>query len=58
MAAREIQIRIFVGDRPFNELTEGERESFRRRCVQRMGETLNGYFGAHPEEYAKIREAV
>lgn len=49
-----LKYRIFVGDRPLEELTPDEREVFRDRVVQRMGEVFNDYFSLHPEVYAKF----
>ena len=46
--------RVFVGDRPIETLTPQELEAFRRRTVQRMGDSLNSHFSRHPEEYARI----
>lgn len=55
MAKREeIKCRIFVGDRPIEELTDKEREEFSARCARRMGDSLNSWFGLHPDEYEKV----
>lgn len=50
----DIKIRIFVGDRPIEELSPEDREAFQERTVQRMGDALNDYFSQHPEEYKKV----
>jgi len=52
--AKEIGIRIFIGEKPLHELTQEEYEDFQRRTAERIGNTLNDYFSAHIEEYQKI----
>ena len=54
--AKEIGIRIFVGDRPIEELSAVEVKAFRDKTAERMGNALNDYFTLHPEEYGKIQE--
>ena len=54
--AKEIGIRIFVGDRPIEALTAEEVQAFSERTTERMGNALNDYFTLHPEEYGKIQE--
>lgn len=52
--AKELTYRIFVGERPWEELTEEEREAFREKCADRMGRALNDYYTQHPEAYQRI----
>ena len=54
--AQKIGIRIFVGERPIEDLTKEEFAEFQKRTVECMGNTLNDYFTLHPEEYGKIQE--
>ena len=57
MAARKQTppvVRLWVGDRPIEELTPEEREDWERRAVERMGRALSDYFSSHIEEYKKI----
>lgn len=57
MAKREVKplpFRIFVGGRPYEDLTQEERSEFSRKIVDRMGRTLNDYYNRHPEEYKKL----
>jgi len=56
MAKTELRARVFVGERPLEELTDEEREAFADKVAQRIGETFNTWFGTHPEEYAKVKE--
>ena len=58
MARQKIKIRIFVGDRPLEELTAREREDFGEKCARRMGESFNSWFACHPEEFNAIKEKV
>lgn len=51
---KPLKFRIFVGDRPIEELTEEEREIFSNKVVERMGNALNDYFSAHPEDYIAV----
>lgn len=51
---KEIGIRIFVNNRPLEDLTKEEFEAFQKSVVERMENTLNDYFSTHPEEYAKL----
>lgn len=48
-----LEYRIFVGERPIEELSNQEREEFSERVVERMGRALNDYFSCHPEEYIR-----
>lgn len=45
--------RIFVGDRPLEDLTDKEREEFGDRVAQRMGDAFNRCFNSRPEEYIR-----
>lgn len=54
MAKTELKARVFLGGRPLEELSEKEKAAFAESAARRMGETLNAWFGAHPEEYGKI----
>lgn len=51
---KQISYRIFVCNRPLEELSPAERKEFAKRCVKRMGTVLNDHFGQHPEEYEKV----
>ena len=48
--------RVFVGDRPIEDLTPEERTAFQRRTVQRMGDVFNNYFSLHPDVYVRVCE--
>ena len=52
--ARELTFRIFIGDRPYEELTAEERTAFSRQAVKRMGDALQDYYSRHPEEYKNL----
>ena len=55
MAKREYTLgRVFVGDKPIEELTPEEHAAFQRRVVERMGEVLNNYFSHNPEVYVRV----
>lgn len=59
MAKQEIlKFRIFVGDRPLEDLSPQERAEFSRRTAERMGNALNDYFSCHPQEYIKWLEST
>lgn len=45
---------IFVGDRPWEAMTQEEKESFGQEAAQRMGRELNDYFSQNPEAYKKF----
>ena len=51
---KQISYRIFVGNRPLEDLSPAERKEFAKRCAERMGTVLNEHFGQHPEEYEKV----
>lgn len=46
--------RVFVGDRPLEDLTPEEHAAFQRRTVERMGNVLNNYFSLHTDVYVRI----
>lgn len=48
--------RIFVGNRPIEDLNQEELEAFKNRVVNRMGNAMNDYFSCHPEEYKKVKD--
>lgn len=50
----DIKIRIFVGDRPLEELTPEEKSEYGKKAAQRMGEVFNRYFNEHPEVLEKL----
>lgn len=50
----EIKIRIFIGDRPLEELTPEEKSKYGKKAAQRMGEVFNRYFNEHPEVLEKL----
>lgn len=50
----EIKIRIFIGDRPLEELTPEEKSEYGKKAAQRMGEVFNRYFNEHPEVLEKL----
>lgn len=54
--ARELTFRIFIGDRPMEDLTAEERKLFAERCGQRMADALSDHYTVHPEEYIKVPE--
>lgn len=58
MAKTDLKARIFIGGRPLEDLSDDEREDFARAAARRMGETLNAWFGAHPEEYEIIERGI
>lgn len=54
MSGTKINYRIFVGNRPIEELSGTERKQFAERCADQIGQALNDYFGQHPEEYERM----
>ena len=50
--------RVFVGDRPLEDLTPEEQAAFRRRTVERMGGVLNAYFSLHPDAYVRTIQSL
>lgn len=48
--------RVFVGDRPIEDLTPEEQAAFQRRTVERMGAVFNDYFSRHPDVYVRVCE--
>lgn len=46
--------KIFIGDRPWEDFSQEEKEAYARKAADRMGRVFNDYFSQHPEEYAKI----
>ena len=53
----EIRNIILIHGRPIEELTPEERAAYAGSAVQRMGDTLNSYFGRHPEVYVSACKA-
>lgn len=51
MARKEITIKLFVGDKEVETLTEEQREVI----AQRLSKTMSTYYTAHPEQYAKLK---
>lgn len=49
-----IKYRIFVGGRPYADLSESERERFGASVSNRIGDSLNDYFSANPGVYASV----
>ncbi len=47
--------RIFVGGRPWEELTPEEKDAFGQKVADRMGRVFNDYFSQHPEVYQKFK---
>lgn len=58
MRGQKIACRVLIptvgGYREYNDLTDAGKESFGRRCAERMGAALNDYFSQHIEEYKKL----
>lgn len=54
--SKQITYRIFVGNRPIEELSRAERKQFVEQCADQMGQKLNDYFGQHPEVYERMCE--
>lgn len=55
----KIRVRLFVHDsgsiRPYEDLSEEEREALAARCGLRIGETLNDYFSRNAAEYNAVK---
>jgi len=54
----ELTVRGFVPDgnggyRPYEDLTEAEKDAFGKRIVEKMGRVINDYFSQHPEAYER-----
>lgn len=58
--SQQIVGRIFLENsetgevKPWEDLTEKEKQDFRKSSAKRLGESLSRYFTQHPEEYARI----
>ena len=52
--SKPIGYRIFVGDRPLEDLTPEERDAFSDSVVERMGKAFNDYFSVNPDVYQKF----
>lgn len=46
-----LTVTLHIGGKQIEELTDEQCE----RMAQRLSETMNRYYGLHPEEYANIR---
>lgn len=53
---KPLAYRIFVGDRPWEEMSKQEKEEYGTRAAERMGRALNDYFSCHIDEYQKVEE--
>lgn len=54
--ANKITYRIFVGDRPIEDLSENDLRAFKQRTAERMVNALNDFFTQRPEEFKRVLE--
>lgn len=55
---KPLAFRIFVGDRPWEDMSPQEREEYGTQAAERMGTALNDYFSCHIDEYQKVPEVT
>lgn len=53
-----IPFQIFVGGKPIEDLSAKEYDQFQSNLNKRMGQAMNDYFNAHPDEFLKLRGEV
>jgi hypothetical protein len=60
MANKTIPFRIFIKDtatddtRLWGELTEEEKEGYKKRMSKNLGQRMSDYYSAHPDEYERL----